>query len=91
MDEAGSIVRLRNAQVETHASPPKLISIHHFSHVHIFTKSHRELNQQCKPSKKVNDLEAELKKTLKEKNDAISIQNFRRVNMDKVLVFFKKK
>ncbi|XP_052136605.1 chaperone protein ClpC4, chloroplastic [Oryza glaberrima] len=46
MDEAGSIVRLRNAQ--------------------------------CKPSKKVNDLEAELKKTLKEKNDAISIQNFRR-------------
>uniref|UniRef100_A0A0E0F4L5 UVR domain-containing protein n=1 Tax=Oryza meridionalis TaxID=40149 RepID=A0A0E0F4L5_9ORYZ len=46
MDEAGSIVRLRNAQ--------------------------------CKPSKKVNDLEAELKKTLKEKNDAIRIQNFRR-------------
>uniref|UniRef100_A0A0E0BHN4 UVR domain-containing protein n=1 Tax=Oryza glumipatula TaxID=40148 RepID=A0A0E0BHN4_9ORYZ len=46
MDEAGSIVRLRNTQ--------------------------------CKPSKKVNDLEAELKKTLKEKNDAISIQNFRR-------------
>lgn len=35
-------------------------------------------------------MEAELKKTLKEKNDAISIQNFRRVNMDKVLVFLKK-
>jgi hypothetical protein len=60
------------------ANVPSSIFISNFQ-VQSFTKISLWTQSQCKPSKEVEDLLAELKKVMKEKGEAVRSQNFKRV------------
>jgi hypothetical protein len=60
------------------ANVPSSIVITNFQ-VQSFTKISLWTQPQCKPSKELEDLLAELKKVMKEKDDAVRSQNFKRV------------